>query len=548
MSESIYLQRPWLAHYDFWVPPDVNTVRAPLANILSIAATQYPHRPATYFGGAELTFWEIKRQADRLATALRDMGIEPGDRVGIMLPNCPQFPISFFAVLRAGAVIVNINPTYTPPEFDRVASDSGMKALITLDALMPVVKAAPAFAQLKNVIVTSMAEYLPAAAEPPKVEGASAFTKLIHDTQKLNLPSLNPDPDDPAVLQYTGGTTGFSKGAMLTHSSLFTNVIQNYVWSQHLTRRGEEKMLIVLPLFHVYGMVVSTLLGFWNGTQQIYVPKYTIDNFVQTIEDLKPSYVPGVPSLFTALLNHPRAATCGLDLVRGFNSGAAPLPVELIHQFEQLSGAPLREGFGMTETSCTACTTPILARRKPGSVGLPVSSTYFKIVDLDTGEKELALGEEGEICVRGPQVMKGYWNNPAESATALRNGWLYTGDIGRMDEDGYFYIVQRKKDMINVGGLKVFPNEVDDVLYQHPAVLEAAAIGVPDAYRGEVVKAFVVLKPDTQATADELLAFCRERLARFKQPAHIEFIESLPKSAVGKILRRELRERPEKSK
>jgi long-chain acyl-CoA synthetase len=303
-------------------------------------------------------------------------------------------------------------------------------------------------------------------------------------------------------------------------------------------------MLLVLPLFHVYGMVVSTLLGCWNGTQQIFLPKYTIDSFVDAIERLRPTYIPGVPTLFTALINHPRAAACGLEKVRGFNSGAAPLPLELIQQFERLSGAPLREGYGLTEVSCTASTTPMLGRRKPGSVGLPVSSTYMRVVDLDTGEKEVPVGEEGEICIRGPQVMKGYWNNPSETAGALRNGWLYTGDIGRMDEEGFFYIVQRKKDMINVGGLKVFPTEVDEVLYQHPAVMEAAAIGVPDDYRGEVVKAFVVLKEGASARPEELIEFCRTRLAKFKVPAQIEFLDALPKSAVGKILRRALREKP----
>jgi long-chain acyl-CoA synthetase len=509
--------------------------------ILKFAASQFPDRTATYFGGAELTFREIKRRADRLSAALAALGVGQGDRVGIMLPNCPQYPISFFALMRLGAVAVNVNPAYTAAEVSRTTRDAELSGMIVLDALAPVVQQAGGIPWL---ITTSVAEYSSGSVEA-NVSGTLSFSRLIENADPREIPPVTIEPDDVAVLQYTGGTTGVPKGAMLTHGSCFANVVQSALWNSYFTRRGEEKILLVLPYFHVYGMVVGMLLGFWNGTTQILLPKYNVDLMLDHIERLRPTMLPGVPTLFTAILNHPRAKTCGLEYVRGFNSGAAPLPLEVIRQFERLSGGTLREGYGLTEVSCTASSTPLLARRKPGSVGLPVVGTDMRIVHVDGSAREVIPGEEGELCIRGPQLMKGYWRNPAETAAALPDGWLRTGDIARMDEDGYFYIVQRKKDMINVAGFKVFPTEVDDVLYMHPAVMEAAVIGVPDAYRGEVVKAFVVRKPDTLVSADELIEHCRKGLAKFKVPVAVEFVESLPKSAVGKILRRALREREE---
>ena len=299
---------------------------------------------------------------------------------------------------------------------------------------------------------------------------------------------------------------------------------------------------MVLPYFHIYGQVVGLLLSAWNGTMTILIPKFDVNMLIAAFKEYSPTFFPAVPTLFISLLNHPEAKTCGLHKVKNFNSGSAPLPVEVIEQFETMSGAMLREGFGMTETACTASTTPLLAKRKIGSIGIPVTSTDFKIVDLEDGATEVGIGEEGELCVRGPLIMKGYWNQPKETAHALRDGWMYTGDVARMDEDGFFYIVQRKKDMIIVSGFKVFPSEVEEVLFTHPAILEACAIGVPHEYRGEAVKAFVVLKPAAVATAEEMQEFLKERLAKFKLPSYMEFLPALPKSAVGKVLRRELRE------
>jgi len=537
-TDSPYLTRPWTQFYDFWVPREVQQPRASLYQILQFAASQYTNRPATHFYGQELTFWEVKLRVDRLAAALHRRGIGAGDRVGIMLPNCPQYPIAFFAIVRLNAIVVNVNPIYTTPEFARVAADSGMRALITLDTIHHTAHAAYA-ESIETYIVTSFLE------DPSKIPDTVAFESLIaEEIGATELPRLPADAsNEVAVLTYTGGTTGTPKGAMLTHGSIYVNMVQSALWGQQFTRRGEERILLVLPMFHVYGMTVGMMLSFWNGTMMILLPKYSIDQLLDAIEHLRPTFLPGVPTLFQSILNHPRATTCGLEYIKSLGSGAAPLPTDTISRFERLAGAMLREGYGMTELSCSAITTPFMGIRKPGSIGVPMPSTDARVVDIETGERDLPPGEEGELIIRGPQMMKGYWNNPAETANTIRNGWLHTGDIARMDSDGYFYIVQRKKDMINVGGFKVFPTEVDEVLYSHPAIAEAAAIGIPHAYRGEVVKAFVVIRDGHAATSDEIIAYCRERLAKFKVPVEVEFLDSLPKSAVGKILRRELRDR-----
>ena len=542
-TDSVYAAKPWLKHYDFWVPAELNLPRQPLYQILQIASSSFRDKPATAFLGAFLTFGEVKSQVDRLATALGKLGVKKGDRVGIMLPNCPQYLISFFAIVRLGAIVTNINPIYTPREVQMVANDSGIKAIVVLDLMTPVVLGVKANTAIENVIVTSVQEYSAKPETAPSApEGTLSFAGLIKDTE-VALPRVSITPEeDVAVLQYTGGTTGVPKGAMLTHFNLYANVIQSSVWGRELTQRGDERYLMVIPYFHIYGQTVGLLLGTWSGAMQIPVPKFDPDALIQAIKTYKPTFFPGVPTLYISMLNHPEIKTCGLEYVRRFNSGSAPLPVEVIEQFEQLSGAMLYEGYGLTETSPTTHSTPTLARRKPGSIGLTYPSTDAKIVDLETGLEEVPLGAEGELCIRGPQVMKGYWNRPDETSIALRDGWLYTGDVARMDEDGYFYIVQRKKDMIIVSGFNVYPNEVEDVLFTHPAVQEAAVIGVPDKYRGESVKAFIVLKPGASATVEELSEFCKTNLAKFKVPSVIEIVPGLPKSAVGKVLRRELRE------
>jgi len=523
--------KPWFPHFDYWVRPNLNYPRRPLTDILRVAASDVPDRPATSFLGKSTTYAEIKDRSDRFATALARRGIVKGDRVGIMLPNCPQYLVAVFGILRLGAIVVNVNPLYTPREVAVVAQDSGMKALVVLDMLAPVAQGAG----LESLIVTGFAQ-------------PGSFEEMIAAVDVPELPRVAIDPEnDVAVLQYTGGTTGTPKGAMLTHHNIFSNVVQSTTLQVPALRRGEERYLLVIPFFHIYGFTVGLMAGTWLGALQVLIPKYDVDALLHAIRDHRPTYFPAVPTIFISLLNHPKTREFGLDRIRAFNSGSAPLPVEVLDQFESLTGGLLSEGYGLSEASPVTHTSPTLSVRKIGSIGIPLPDTDQKVVDLEHGTTELGIGEEGELCIAGPQVMKGYWNKPEETADTLRedaNGrtWLYTGDIARIDEDGFAYIVQRKKDMIIVSGFNVYPGEIESVLFTHPAVMEACVIGVPDAYRGEAVKAFVVLKPGASATAADLRAHCEKDLAEFKRPSQIEIRESLPKSAVGKILRRVLRE------
>jgi long-chain acyl-CoA synthetase len=547
-NQSIYARKPWLQRYDYWVPAEVTFPTQSIYHTLNLAATLYPDQPATAFLGIKVTFKEVKQQADKLAMALTKLGIGKGDRVGVMLPNCPQYIISFFAITRLGAIVVNINPIYTAREVEFVAKDSGMRAIIVLDMLAPVVLGVLAQTSIENVITTSVLAYSgnPTSA-PAAPEGTLSFSELIAAVAKPVLPRVEIDAkEDIAALVYTGGTTGLPKGAMLTHYNLFAATVMCELWGGPYVKRGEGAFLLVIPYFHIYGLVVGCIYATHIGAMQIPIPKFDPNLLLDAIKNYQPTFFPGVPTLFISLINNPAAVNSGLDRVHRFNSGSAPLPVEVIEQFEAMSGAALLEGYGMTETSAITTSTALLAQRKPGSIGFPMTSTECKIVDLETGKSEMPVGSEGELCIRGPQIMKGYWNKPEETANTLREGWLYTGDIARMDEEGYLYIVQRKKDMIIVSGFNVYPTEIEDVLFTHPALQECAVIGVPDKYRGESVKAFLVLKPGTQATAEEIIEFCGDKLAKYKIPTFIEFMTALPKSAVGKVLRRELREMEEK--
>jgi long-chain acyl-CoA synthetase len=543
-TESPYAARPWLRHYDYWVPPRMTYPERPLHEILDTTAIDVPNRPATAFFGATLTFQDIKNRSDRLATAFAAMGLTKGDRVGIMLPNCPQYIIAAFAVLRHGAVVVNINPTYTAREVQAVVDDAGIRILITLDGLAPLALAA---GQQTHVIITSLGEYSAPAAPAPKVDGTLRMTDLIDDVPMPQVIRVSIAPDDLAVLQYTGGTTGTPKGAMLTHANIFANVVQTEAFMYRTRTRGEARYLLVIPYFHIYAFTVGMMKGIWVGALQILIPKYDVEQVLTAIRDFRPTYFPAVPTIFVSLLSHPHAREYGLEHVRTFNSGGAPCPVEVIDQFERTIGRTLNEGYGLSETSPVTHTTPQLSLRKPGTIGLPLVDTDIKIVDVETGDRELPLGEAGELCISGPQVMKGYWQRPDETARALRRDaagkvWFYTGDVARVDEDGYTTIVQRKKDMIIVDGFNVYPSEVETVLYMHPAVRLAAAIGVSDAYHGEVVRACIALKEGASVTPDDIIAHCQGQLAPYKVPRQVEIRDTLPMSAVGKILYRVLRE------
>lgn len=543
-----YAARPWEAHLDYWVRPRLNYPRRPLTDILRIAASDVPDAPATSFLGATMTYAEVKSRADHFATALARMGIVKGDRVGIMLPNCPQYLIAVFGILRLGAIVVNVNPLYTPREIAVVAHDSAMRILVVLDLLAPAALAVRGQTAIERIIITSAPEYSSAAAACPAVDGTERLSDVLASVDVPQLPPVRIDPEnDVAVLQYTGGTTGTPKGAMLTHYNIFANVVQTTTLHIPALRRGDERYLLVIPFFHIYGFTVGLMAGTWLGALQILIPKYDVEALLNAVRDQRPTYFPAVPTIYISLLNHPRAREYGLDRIRAFNSGSAPLPLEVLEQFETMTGGLLSEGYGLSEASPVTHTSPTLSIRKPGSVGIPLPDTDMKIVDLETGLDDVPLGGEGELCIAGPQVMKGYWNRADETAQTLRPDadgrlWLFTGDVATMDADGFTSIVQRKKDMIIVSGFNVYPSEVESVLFTHPAVMEAAVIGVPDAYRGEAVKAYVVLKPGTDATLDDLRAHCAENLAEFKRPTAIELRDSLPKSAVGKVLRRVLRE------
>ena len=546
MTTSPYAARPWQTHYDYWVRPHMTYPTRPLHEILSTTAAEMPNGHATQFLGAALTYGEVKQKSDRLAKALLRLGVVKGDRVGVMLPNCPQYVIAAFAILRLGAVVVNINPIYTSRELQNVAADSGAKVLLTLDRLAPLALGIRERSALEHVIVTSLAEYSAEATAAPRIADTLSLADLIAADDDTDLPLVRIGPEDLAVLQYTGGTTGTPKGAMLTHGNVFANVIQTESWHYRQYHRGEGRYLLVIPYFHIYAFTVGMMCGVWVGGLQIILPKYDVDQVLAAFRDFKPTYFPAVPTVFVSLLAHPKIKEFGLELVRTFNSGGAPCPVEVMEEFEQRIGRPLNEGYGLSETSPVTHSTPQLARRKFGSIGLPMPDTDMKIVDVETGTREMPLGEAGELCICGPQVMKGYWNRPDETAEALRRHddgriWFHTGDVATMDEDGYFYIVQRKKDMIIVDGFNVYPSEVEGVLYTHSAVRMAAVIGLPDAYHGEIVKACVVPR-DPSVSVDELRAYCKKNLAAYKVPVEIELRESLPQSAVGKILYRVLRD------
>src|SRR2546423_3737966 len=384
------MKRPWSDHYDYWVQPHMNYPRRPLGEILKLTAADIPDRPATAFLGARLTWAEVKEQSDRLATALARFGIAKGDRVGIMLPNCPQYLIAGFAILRIGAIVVNVNPLYTPREIAVVAVDSGMRVLITLDVLAPAALAVRAQTSIESILVTSAAEYSAAAAPCPAVDGTTRLADVLASVNAPDLPRVSIDPEnDVAVLQYTGGTTGVPKGAMLTHYNIFANVIQTTVLNHPDQRRGEERILLVIPFFHIYGFTVGLMAGTWQGAQQILIPKYEVDALLNAIRDYRPTYFPAVPTIYVSLLNHPKAREYGLDKIRAFNSGSAPLPIEVIEQFERMTGGTLNEGYGLSEASPVTHTTPSLSRRKPGSIGIPLPGTHIKIVELLGGLDEV---------------------------------------------------------------------------------------------------------------------------------------------------------------
>ncbi|MCR2806050.1 long-chain-fatty-acid--CoA ligase [Paenibacillus soyae] len=555
--------RPWLRHYPVEVPPNLTYPDCSIARFLCDAAERYPHHNALYFMGKTLTYQELYASARKLAGGLSSLGIARGDRVAIMLPNCPQAVIAYYGVLFAGAIVVQTNPLYVERELQHQLNDSGAAAIITLDMLYARVARARGespesgpIPALKHVVITSIKDGLPFPKSmlypikqrkegfrsdiPYGKHGVLAYRKLLRGGAIEVDPDALPKGEELAALQYTGGTTGTPKGVMLTHRNLVSNTMQTSAWC-YKAEDGKERFLAALPLFHVFGLTVLMNMSVMRAGSLILLPRFETEAVLKTITDRKPTIFPGAPTMYVALINHANVKKSDLSSVNVCISGSAALPLEVQEQFESLSGGRLIEGFGLTEASPVTHANPIWGLRKIGTIGIPFPDTDAVVADPATG-KPLPPGQLGELIIRGPQVMKGYWNRPEETAKTLANGWLRTGDLATMDEDGYFTIMDRIKDVIIASGFNVYPREVEEVLFEHPAVREAAVLGVKDAYRGETVKAYIVLKDGWQVSRSQLDRWCRDRLAAYKVPHQYSFRETLPKTMVGKVLRRKLAE------
>jgi long-chain acyl-CoA synthetase len=553
--------KPWLKHYEPHVPEHIDYPKITLPQAMEETASKNPDYVTIIFKDTKITYREFFEAIKRFAFALQGLGVKKGDRVAIHLPNCPQFMIAYAATLRIGGVVVPCNPVYIAREMEHQLNDSGSEIIVTLSAMYPMIKQIRGNTKLRHVIVAKIKTYFPSHLKflftllREKKTGHAVDISGDADTHWFEdlLQSSSPEPkpvevtwDDTAVLMYTGGTTGISKGAQLTHKNIFINAYQVVTWVNGL--EGGNTVLTSLPLYHSYAMTCCMNPGAITPGTAILVPDpRDIDDVLKTIQKHKPDLYPGVPAMYVAIINHPDVHKYDLRSIRACNSGAAPLPVEVQERFQEITGAKLVEGYGLSEASPVTHANPIWGEYRVGTIGLPYPDTEVKITDVETGETTLGVGEAGELCIRGPQVMKGYWNLPTETANTLRpdpeggEPWLYTGDIAMMDEDGYFQIVDRKKDMIlGAGGYNIYPREIEDVLYEHPKVKEAAAAGIFVPDKGERVKAYVVLKEGMSTTEEEIIEFCKANLAPYKVPKFIEFRDSLPKTLVGKILRRAL--------
>ena len=554
-GELSYASKPWLKSYDKGVPEKINYEEICMPDILDRSAAKSSNRMALNFQGYNLSYAALKEMVDRFATCLTAFGIKKGDSVAILLPNMIPCVVAYYATLKVGAIVVLNNPTYTDRELEHQFKDSGSKILITLDLLGNRMIDLRPKTEIKQIIYTTLGDYLPFPKNilfplVAKKKKLGADVKPANDVYKWKecIAKYQPNPpkvklsfDDTAMYQYTGGTTGVSKGVILTHANLSKQVQQLKAWFPMFADKEYGINLGALPIFHVFGMSCAMNFSIIQGWGDVLVPRPQPEPLLEAVRKYHPQFAALVPTMYIGMLSHPDLKKTDMTSIEGCFSGSAPLPVEVIHEFEKVTGSVIVEGFGMTETTPVTHTNPFGGVRKIGSVGVPISDTECRIVDLDTGEKDMPVGEPGELIIRGPQVTKGYLKKPEETASLLRDGWCYTGDIATMDEDGYFYIVDRKKDMIITGGFNVYPRDVDEVFYEHPKVLESCTIGIPDPKRGENIKVFIVLKEGETATAAELLEYAKAKLATYKLPTEIEFRKDLPKSAVGKILRKELR-------
>lgn len=547
--------KPWHRHYDYNVPTTIRYPRVPAQDILQISAGTNPDKAALNFYGTEMTFWELRQQALRMANALGALGVQKGERVGLHLPNCPQYVIAYLATLSLGAIAVNLNAMYTADELKPMIENTGMTTLFTFDLVLPAIRTVCQEVDIPRIVVTRVTDYIKGmgVSTPEDLEleeGWHHFSTLMDNCSDTRVPRVQIAPDDPALIQFTGGTTGIPKGAVLTHANIVAATFQCSLWgnpTMTLIPPERRSVLAVLPYFHVYGNIVAMNWAMANCATQILVPRFDLNELMGLLANFNEiTFFPTVPTLITALINHPKATELNLAKKLGLlNSGAAPMPVELIQQVRDM-GIFFSEGYGLSESTSLGISNPVLGLKKVGSIGVPFPDNDVRLVDIDKGVEDVPQGEPGEIIMKGPLIMKEYWNNPEETANQLRDGWLYTGDIATEDEDGYIFIVDRKKDMIIAGGFNIYPREIDEVLYQHPKVMDAVAVGIPHEYRGETIKAYIVLKPGETATEDEIMDFCKQKLAAYKTPKSVEFRDSLPKSIIGKVLRKILREEEER--
>ncbi len=554
--------KPWLAHYDKGVPQTIDYPNQPLFRFLEDAARKYPDRACTIFKGAVISYRDMNALTDHMAAALVEMGVKKGDRVGIFMPNSPQFVIAYYGILKAGGAVVAVNPTYPVDEILKPVKDAGIEVMFTLSRFYSKLTEVRKRSNLKKIIVSNIKETFPPVLrilftlvrekkDGDRLAGLEAGDVWMQDLLKKHASSAKPNvevlPEDTALFQYSGGTTGDPKGAIAMHKNVVANTLQMKAWFI-TAEEAKETVLMGIPLFHVYGMVAGMNFGMTIGASLVMVPNARdLKDVLENISKYKATLFPGVPLLYNAINNHPdvKAGKYDLSSIKACISGSAALLPETKQEFERLTGGKVFEGYGMSETPTATHCNPLVGVNKIGSIGMPLPDVEVKLIDLDDGETEKPQGEIGEIIIRGPQVMKGYHNDPTGTRNALRQlkdgkTWLFTGDIGRMDEDGYFYIVDRKKELIKPGGFQVWPREVEEAIAAHPKVLEVGVAGIPDPNRGEAVKAWVVMKPGESMTEDDLRAFCKEHLAPYKVPSHIEFRTELPKTTVGKILRREL--------
>jgi long-chain acyl-CoA synthetase len=552
-------ERSWHRSYRPGVPREPDFERITMPEVLARTAARFPDHPALLFMGKRISYRELESQVNRFARALSEIGVKAGDKVAMLLPNMPQIVIADYAAFRIGAVTVMNNPLYTERELACQLNDSDSTVLVTLDILYPLAMNLKRTTGIRSVVFCHITDYLPFPGNKllpylkkelyqkiPPEPGVHEFLPLLQ--RQSEAPVENAARwEEVGALLYTGGTTGVGKGVMLTHANISCNVQQLRAWFPD-AKDGEESMLAVFPFFHAAGWTGMQNLSILGGWTDILVPRPEPKAIIEILKKWKPTILPGVPTIYIGLLAREEFRRMDLSSLKGFLAGAAPLPLEVIRKLKALKDGPVINVYGLTEISPMGTATPWGGDEKPGTVGVPLPGTDLKIVDLETGTRELPAGEAGEICFKGPQVMKGYYKKPGETEAALKDGWLYTGDIGFLDADGYLTIVDRKKDLILASGFNIYPKEVDEVLYAHPKILEACTIGVPDEYRGETVKAYVVLKPGEQATEEEIAEHCKKTLAPYKVPKSVEFIEELPKSAVGKVLRRELKERDRKAR